>query len=74
MTMAKRVRFGLSQILKEKGLTQTKFAEMSGLSRQSINRLVNNPSKIYFDSLAKLIDALGEDIELDDLIIVDEQD
>lgn len=56
------VRLRLSEILKEMGVTQKKFSEMTGISRHSISNLLSDPRQIRFDSLAAFIEATGKDI------------
>lgn len=49
----------LKQIREEKGMTQTKLAEKSGVSRVTINGIENGKIQVVkTDTLAKIADAL----------------
>ena len=53
----------LQQIREEKGWTQTKLAEESGVSRVTINGIENGKVNVVkTDTLAKIADALGMSI------------
>jgi DNA-binding Xre family transcriptional regulator len=53
------VRLRLYELLRDHGLTQAKFSELSGISKTSISGLVNQPSQIRFDTIDKICDTLG---------------
>lgn len=53
------VRLRLGEILKERGLTQTKFAEMSGLSQNAVSSLVNQPAQIRMETIKMVCCSLG---------------
>jgi DNA-binding Xre family transcriptional regulator len=57
--MALRLRLG--DILRERELTQTKFAEMSGLSRNAVSVLVNQPAQIKIETLETICNTLQID-------------
>jgi DNA-binding Xre family transcriptional regulator len=59
------VRLRLGDILKERKMTQTKFAEISGLSRNTVSSLVHQPAQIRFDTIDTICDTLG--IRMDEL-------
>ena len=59
------MRLRLDEIIKEMGITQAELAERTGLSRQSINRLVNNPRQVRLSTLEALIKEL--DVEINKL-------
>ncbi len=59
------MRLRLDEIIKEMGITQADLAERTGLSRQSINRLVNNPRQVRLSTLEALIKEL--DVEINKL-------
>jgi DNA-binding Xre family transcriptional regulator len=56
---APTVRLRLDEILAERGMTQTELAKVSGISRQAINNLANNPNAIKLETLQALSKALG---------------
>lgn len=56
---APTVRLRLDEILAERGMTQTQLAELSGISRQAINNLANNPQGIKLETLQTLSKVLG---------------
>jgi putative transcriptional regulator len=53
------IRLRLGEILKERGLTQTKFAEMSGLSQNAVSSLVNQPAQIRMETIKAVCCALN---------------
>jgi putative transcriptional regulator len=53
------IRLRLDKILSERNMTQTKLAELSGLSRNTISSLVHQPAQIRFNTLDILCDTLG---------------
>lgn len=53
------LRLRLGDILKERHITQTAFAERSGLSRNTISSLVHQPAQIRFDTIDTLCNTLG---------------
>ena len=54
----------LYQIRQEKGLTQRKAAELSGLKQQAISRLEKAASNIQLGTLQRYLSALGYSLEL----------
>ena len=48
---------GLRHLVKEKGITET--AELSGLNRQHLYRVLNGETKPKFETLDKILHALG---------------
>jgi putative transcriptional regulator len=60
------VEIKLGDILKERGLTQKEFAEMSGLSYNTVSSIVNQTTQIRLETIAMICDALK--IEVKDLI------
>lgn len=62
------VRLRLSEILKERGMSQTELANKTGLSKNAISQLCRKPCRIGFDTIEMLIKAL--DIPLCDLFEV----
>jgi DNA-binding Xre family transcriptional regulator len=67
MNNKSKVKLRISEILKEKNMTQTKLASLSGLSRNTISTLVHDPAQIRLSTLDALCEAL--DVPLDKLII-----
>jgi DNA-binding Xre family transcriptional regulator len=59
------VRLRLGDILKERNMTQTQFAELSGLSRNSVSTLVHQPAQIRFETIDILCATLG--VSMDEL-------
>jgi putative transcriptional regulator len=59
------VRLRLGEILQERGMTQTKFAEDSGLSRNAVSTLVNQPAQIRMETIDVICDTL--DVTPDEL-------
>lgn len=58
------IRIKLAEILKERGMTQSKLSEISGVRPASISAMVrNNTAMLSLDLLAKIMKALEiEDI------------
>ena len=52
------IQLTLGKYIKELGLTQTDVARLTGLSRQTISKLVNQPAQIKLDSIERLCDKL----------------
>jgi DNA-binding Xre family transcriptional regulator len=67
MNNKSKVKLRISEILKEKNMTQTKLASLSGLSRNTISTLVHDPAQIRLSTLDVLCEAL--EVPLDKLII-----
>lgn len=65
LRLAKRetLELRLGEILKERGISQSDFAERVGVHRQQINLWVSKPSRIDFDTLARLARALDVPVE-----------
>jgi putative transcriptional regulator len=53
------VRLRLPEILTSKGMTQTECAKQTGLSRNAVSKLCNNPSQISMETIDVLCKALG---------------
>lgn len=53
------VRLRLHELMRERGLTQTELAKMSGISRVAIGNLVRDPRAISLSTIQALCDALG---------------
>lgn len=53
------VRFRLDDILRERGLTQQAVSDMTGISRQALVKLTNNPRAVQMETLGKLCAGLG---------------
>jgi DNA-binding Xre family transcriptional regulator len=65
------LRLQLRKILRDRGLTQKVFSEMTGLSRNAISTLSHNPSQIRISTLDALCKTL--DLTPDDLFVEDEE-
>ena len=63
LTKDQTVELRLGEILTERGITQSHFAEMAGISRQQISQWVRKPSRIDFDTLALLAHSLNVPVE-----------
>lgn len=61
----KVIRLRLSKILKERGITQKKLSEMTGISHPGVNNLVRDTTGIKLTTIQTLCTAL--DIEPADL-------
>lgn len=49
----------LGEILRERGLTQTKFAELSGMSQNAVSSLVNQPAQIRMETIETICSTLN---------------
>ena len=58
------VEFDLKTRLNEEGITQTKFAEMIGVSLPYVNRIIRGREQIVNKTFVKMLDELGYDVEL----------
>jgi transcriptional regulator with XRE-family HTH domain len=60
----RKIEIHLKQRLKERGIGQSKLAEMTGLTTRTISELANNKTKRYpKEALERIADVLGiEDI------------
>ena len=58
------VEFDLKTRLNEEGITQTKVAEMIGVSLPYINRIIRGREQIVNKTFVKMLDELGYDVEL----------
>jgi putative transcriptional regulator len=61
------VRLRLGEILRERDLTQAEFADMCGLTRQTVSTLVNQPAMIRLSTIDAICESLN--IEPKDLIV-----
>jgi transcriptional regulator with XRE-family HTH domain len=61
--LTKVTRLRLPEILKELGWTQVELSRRTGLSENSITRLMNNPKMIYFETIGILSEATGKSID-----------
>lgn len=53
------IKIKLAEILKERGLTQTRLAEISGVRQASISSMVrNNTAMLSLEMMAKIMKAL----------------
>ena len=54
----------IKELRENKGISQYKLAELTGINRSTINRYENGSiQKISFDNLLKICEALGVDIK-----------
>ena len=60
------IKLRVSEILVEKGISKTRFAEMMGVQKQNVNLLLNTNN---IQKLEQIADALG--VEFEDLIVND---
>ena len=58
------IKLRVSEILVEKGISKTRFAEMMGVQKQNVNLLLNTNN---IQKLEQIADALG--VEFEDLIV-----
>ena len=58
------VEFDLKTRLNEEGITQTKVAEMIGVSFPYVNRIIRGREQIVNKTFVKMLDELGYDVEL----------
>ena len=58
------VEFDLKTRLNEEGITQTKVAEMIGVSLPYVNRIIRGREQIVNKTFVKMLDELGYDVEL----------
>ena len=58
------VEFDLKTRLNEEGITQTKVAEMIGVSLPYVNRIIQGREQIVNKTFVKMLDELGYDVEL----------
>ena len=58
------VEFDLKTRLNEEGITQTKVAEMIGVSLPYVNRIIRGREQIVNKTFVKMLDKLGYDVEL----------
>ena len=56
--------FDLKTRLNEEGITQTKVAEMIGVSLPYVNRIIRGREQIVNKTFVKMLDELGYDVEL----------
>jgi len=63
-------RFRLAEVLSELGWTQKELAIKAGLSRQTISKLVHDPTGIRFDTLNAISKATGKQVS--ELLVEDE--
>ena len=58
------VELDLKTRLNEEGITQTKVAEMIGVSLPYVNRIIRGREQIVNKTFVKMLDKLGYDVEL----------
>ena len=58
------VEFDLKTRLNEEGITQTKVAEMIGVSLPYVNRIIRGREQIVNKTFVKMLESLGYDVEL----------
>ena len=58
------VELDLKTRLNEEGITQTKVAEMIGVSLPYVNRIIRGREQIINKTFVKMLDELGYDVEL----------
>ena len=58
------VELDLKTRLNEEGITQTKVAEMIGVSLPYVNRIIRGREQIVNKTFIKILDELGYDVEL----------
>ena len=58
----------IEEILKERGITKTQFAEMMGVAKQNVNLLLNTNNT---QKMEKIAEVLG--VKFTDLFVVDDQ-
>ena len=58
------VELDLKTRLNEEGITQTKVAEMIGVSLPYVNRIIRGREQIVNKTFVKMLDELGYDVEL----------
>ena len=58
------VELDLKTRLNEEGITQTKVAEMIGVSLPYVNRIIRGREQIVNKTFVKMLESLGYDVEL----------
>ena len=58
----------IEEILKERGITKTQFAEMMGVAKQNVNLLLNTTNT---QKMEKIAEVLG--VKFTDLFVADDQ-
>ena len=58
----------IEEILKERGITKTQFADMMGVAKQNVNLLLNTNNT---QKMEKIAEVLG--VKFTDLFVVDDQ-
>ena len=58
----------IEEILKERGITKTQFADMMGVAKQNVNLLLNTNNT---QKMAKIAEVLG--VKFTDLFVADDQ-
>lgn len=66
------VRIRLSEVLREKGLTQKDLSEKTGVSRAAISNMVHHPRGIHIDTLRSICEVLN--VKPGDLIVYEEHE
>lgn len=66
MTERERIGKKVAELRKEKGLLQDELAELSGLRQQSISRIEQGMFNTTIDTLSKIAEALGKNIDFID--------
>ena len=52
----------IKDILKQRGLTQNELAEMLGINRVSLSRILSNKNDMRVSTITKIADAIGCDV------------
>lgn len=55
------IKLNLRKLLRDRDLTQTRFAELSGLSKNSVSTLVNQPGQIRIETIERICNTLNID-------------
>ena len=63
------LKIDLKRVLEEKGMTQARFAELSGLSQNAVSTLVNQPQQIRLETVERICNTLN--IKPEDLFLYD---
>lgn len=64
MDERERIGFRISEIRKEKGLSQGELAEKSGLKQNAISRIEKGKFNVGFDTLQKIAEVFGKKVDL----------
>ena len=58
----------IEEILKERGITKTQFADMMGVAKQNVNLLLNTNNTQKMEKIAEVLE-----VKFTDLFVVDDQ-